>query len=69
MREACVYVGEGGRRVLGFLEGSWWADTPSSGIHAFWIRELFYLGLIREEGTVGRHSGDVGVFCLTCLLI
>lgn len=53
-------VGEGRRRVFSFLAGSWWADPPSSGSHAFWIRELFYLGLIREEGTVGWHSGHGG---------
>lgn len=26
----------------------------------FWTRELFYLGLIREERTVAWHSGGVG---------
>lgn len=53
-------MGEGRRRVLGFLPGSCWADPPSSRIRAFWTRELFYLGLIREERTAGWHSGDAG---------
>lgn len=52
-------VGEGRRRALGFLTSSWWAEPPSSGTPAFWVGELFSLGLIREEGTVSWHSGDV----------
>lgn len=53
-------VGEEGMRALGFLVSSWWADRSSSRIGAFWRRELFYLGVIREERTVGWYSVDVG---------
>lgn len=60
-------MGEERTRALGFLVSSWWTDRSSSRIGAFWRRELFYLGVIREERTVGWYSVDVGGV-LSCIL-
>lgn len=49
-------VGEGRMRALSFLVSSWWAEHSSSRIGALWRRELSYLGVIREERTVGWCS-------------
>lgn len=47
-------------RVLSFLVSSWGADGSASRIGAFWRRELFYLGVIREERTAAWYLVDVG---------